>query len=449
MNDYLDAGVVRIQQWLSRTPQLRGRRGASTLVTTATSREHLRSSLAEISGLAELHEEAGDVDGVVSLRLHRCDQASVRKVERAVVEHLRRSLPAASLKTTHRRGPSYVEARNESSIFENEWPAAVSEWPPARPCQWCQVSPATTTDYDETSKQHLALCEDCMQRRGHAGYNTSNKHRPGPERELVRRAEREKAAMTLPDEFQSLSCMDGQQQTHIATVQADGNAIGAFIAKVRCKDPGAERTLPNAIHEATWGALLDAVVEITGSEKQLPVIPHLVGGDDVLLSVPAHRGWKFATNFQRRFTERLAAEVAEPLREAVPTASIGLVFHHRTVPFFVFTELSEALLGRAKHEHRGAKPAVAWQEITQDGADPVARPSILRADLEQYWPALQELAELPQSTRQRLATVLHDDEPARDKHIARMELEDTVDRFPADGPISLNDALKMVRWWQP
>lgn len=451
-NYYLDVGVVRIQQWLSRTPQLRGRRGASTLLRKATKNDEVQTKLAEIAELAMPQKETGEVDGVVSLQLHRSDEQSVQRVERAIVNHLREQLPAASLKTTLRKGPSYVEARTQPSpLSETEWLAALAEWPPGRPCQSCQVWPATTTEYDRVENKDLAICEDCRQRRENAGYNTSSKHKPGPEKDLVKHAAERHLVPDLPDEFQSLAIMDDPRETHVATIQADGNSIGSFIATARCKARDEVREIPAAIQEATWAALLDAIEDITTPAERdrcLPVIPHLVGGDDVLLSVPARRGWTFARTFQQRFTERLdeSGKVPEPLRDDIPTASIGLVFHHHTAPFFAFTELSEKLLDQAKREHRGMRPALAWQEVTQDGMEPVQRTSILHEDLVDCWPALQELWELQQSTRQRLAMLLND--PASfNEHVARMDLTSTVDRFEK-GPIDLQSALKMVRWWQ-
>lgn len=461
MSDYLDLGVVRIQQWLTRTPWLRGRRGASTMLSTATGKDAVDRVLGkDLAGMAEHNAEVGNVDGVVSLRLHATDPDSVERVENALVAHLREALPAASLQVNHWTGRSYVDARqNGSPEFHHEWPAAVAEWPPGRPCQWCQTWPATAVVNEGTREDNkdLAMCVDCLERRDpkNAGYNTSPKHLPGPERELSSRAEEQSLPSDLPDEFQELASMDGRHETHVATVHADGNAIGTFIGQVRKKNPDAERDLATAIHEATWGALLDAValVQEPGDTTKLPIIPHLVGGDDVLVSVPARRGWAFTSAFQECFTERLRESEKIPrLPVEFPTASVGLVFHHRTTPFFMFTELGEKLLKRAKSEHRGTKPALAWQDTTRDGSDPVPRRSVLHTTLGSYWSSLRELAGLAQSTRQRLATAsrAHDENSeTMHEHINRLGLMPTVAPFLDGGAINLNNALEMVRWWKP
>lgn len=456
-NNYLDFGVVRIQSWLTRTPKLRGRRGASTMLSNATRAKDIAEALTDrqVADLAEVNKEAGDIDGVVSLRMRRADHASLEKVERAVAGHLRAHLPATSLKVTHWSGQSYMDARSSGQAeFEHEWPASVAEWPPGHPCQWCQVWPATEVldDWDDNDAPiQCAVCEDCLRRGRNAGHNTSSKKKPGPEEQLIRHARCHRTApLDLPDHFASLAMMDGHRQTHVATVHADGNAIGTFIDEARHKTPHLNSGLPSLIDGATWDALLYAISEIQDArgDRCLPVIPHLVGGDDVLVSVPAQRAWRFVKRFQEMFTEQLRAAAPQLDADAVPTASVGLVFHHRTTPFFVFTELSEKLLKHAKAEHRGQKPALAWQEITQDGAEPTARPSLLHQDLEGCWNDLHRLAALPQSTRQRLSTVLASDGDL-DDHVARLDLTNTVSPFRDGGPIALSNALKMVRWWQP
>lgn len=458
MNDYLDVGVVRIQQWLTRTPWLRGRRGASTMLTTATGTGAVEKVLdAHAPGLAEPNPEVGDVDGVVSLRLHDPEPRSVERTEQAIVTHLRAALPAASFKVSRWSGESYVDAiRDGSPEFEHEWPAAVAEWPPGRPCQWCETWPAHAVVNEGTKEDNkdLAMCTDCIERRdpNNAGYNTSLKHLPGPERELIRRAQERGLPKTLPDEFQELATMDGIRETHVAAVQADGNAIGDVISKIRTTRANAERALPSAINDATWEALLDAVDGIwePHDAQRLPIIPHLVGGDDVLVSVPARRGWAFSRAFQEYFSERIS-EAISGMPKGVPpiSVSVGLVFHHRTTPFFTFTELSETLLKRAKSEHQGKIPALAWQEITRDGASPTARTSMPLATLDKYWSSLRDLAELQQSTRQRLATLLHNDGTSEtlDEHLGRLGLTSTAAPFRDGGAIGLRDALDMVRWW--
>lgn len=458
MNDYLDVGVVRIQQWLTRTPWLRGRRGASTMLTTATGAGAVEKVLdAHAPGLAEPNPEVGDVDGVVSLRLHDPEPRSVEQTEQAVVKHLRAALPAASFKVSRWSGESYVDAmRDGSPLFEHEWPAAVAEWPPGRPCQWCETWPAHAVVNERTREgnKDLAMCADCIERQepNNAGYNTSPQHLPGPERELIRRALERGLPPKLPDEFQELATMDGIRETHIAAVQADGNAIGDVISKIRTTRTNAERALPAAINEATWEALLDAVGCIWKPDdaRRLPIIPHLVGGDDVLVSVPARRGWAFSRAFQECFNDRISEAIADMPKGVPPiSVSVGLVFHHRTTPFFVFTELSETLLKRAKSEHQGKIPALAWQEITRDGANPTARPSMPLTTLDKFWSSLRNLADLQQSTRQRLATLLHNEGNSEtlDEHLGRLGLTATAAPFRAGGGIDLRNALDMVRWW--
>src|SRR6185437_9975847 len=92
---YVDISAVRIQQWLSRTPDLRFRRGASVLLSRATSEESWESRL---PAGTKWNDEAGSVDGVVSLKYDPTStDAAPAKVladaARTVAEDMRKTMP--------------------------------------------------------------------------------------------------------------------------------------------------------------------------------------------------------------------------------------------------------------------------------------------------------------------------------------------------------------------
>ncbi|MBA8825288.1 hypothetical protein FHX42_002639 [Saccharopolyspora lacisalsi] len=457
MADYLDIGVVRIQSWLTRTPVLRGRRGASAMISRATEREEIEKALALVEGLAEINEVAGQVDGVVSLQLLTGSKDGIRQVEEAVASHLRQHLPAASLQATYWRGETYLDARTGDPVAERDWPAPVAEWPPGRPCQWCRTWPATEVVGVGDDGQETALCADCLLRNDprNSGRNTSRRRIPRAERELRKRLGDETAP--LPDEFQVLARQGpNDDNTHLATLHADGNAIGKFIRQVRGKQrksPGTSLNVAQLLDEATWQALVSAVQSVHQGREKLPVIPHLVGGDDVLVSVPVHDGWRFAEELQHSFDQHLQRFSSE-LATTLPSLSVGLVIHHETTPFSTVVELAESLLGKAKQEHRGDRAALAWQDITNEGPTPTGRPSVPHSALRQQWEALRELAGLTPSTRSRLAQLQRavrkgegGATEARDEHVGRRGLHSAVGPFVSGNAMDLLDALGMVRWW--
>ncbi|MDV6011650.1 Cas10/Cmr2 second palm domain-containing protein [Haloechinothrix sp. LS1_15] len=237
----------------------------------------------------------------------------------------------------------------------------------------------------------------------------------------------------------------------MATIAADGNGLGDFMRRVRDHAPTDSGDLPRRINQATWRALVDAIDAVSRPEvKQLPLVPHFIGGDDVLVSVPAHDAWRFTCRLQERFTDRLRAELGEMVGNLdPPTMSAGVVIHHRTVPIFVVVELAEALLSRSKSEWRGELAALAWHDITNEGPEPTRRGSISLDGLRTHWEELNQLRSLPASARHRLVRLAAGEADAAelDEHLDRLQLRDYVEPFLRSDQINLVDALRMVRWW--
>jgi hypothetical protein len=96
---YVDFGAVRIQQYLARTPALRGLRAASNNLARATA----DASVGEVIGdLAEVNPEAGRADGVVSVRFPAAEggcEERVRRLQERMFTHLRAALPGAEFQS--------------------------------------------------------------------------------------------------------------------------------------------------------------------------------------------------------------------------------------------------------------------------------------------------------------------------------------------------------------
>lgn len=464
MTRYVDIAVAQIQQWLVRSSNLRGRRGASAMIGDATAEAAIARLLD--GKPATVNAEAGRIDGVVSLRMDTDDERSASEVQDAVLRHLRAELPAAFLTASWLDGGTYADARNREVVCQTEWPAATAEWPLGRPCGWCTVWPAVDRARVDTDGKPCWLCADCGLRDAKAEHATSSRRPPPAERRLLARLG--PSAGAVPDEFRQLAEMTlggERDDTHLATVFADGNAVGAFIRTLHASGVDV-RTVPKTLDDATWHALCVAAQDVAGrrqaasaaGEEDLPLIPHLVGGDDVLVSIPAHGAWAFVQSLSGAFTDYLAAH--SPLDGVTgPTLSAGVVVHHFSEPNSSVVELATALLKRAKREHLGRDAALAWQDITHDGPVDLRRPSVTVAALDAHGPALTALAALAGSQRQRLAALCRavetaatdDDRAARraalDQHVARMGLSTTLAPFSGSDIMALADALGIVRWW--
>jgi hypothetical protein len=469
MPRYVDVGVKQVQTWLVRAPHLKGRRGASTMLTRATADDVVRAQLKDLSTVQQ-HREAGHVDGVISVQVEPdkpggdLDELCC-KVERTLVDYLRGAAPAAFLEATWRDGTSYAEAYDER-IRVTEYPPATNEWPAAKRCDWCHLWPAIHQIWDqigEDSKpEEKNICIDCKKRSDDeaAGRTTANRFAPFAEqRLLVKLAERGSDGPILPDDFNELRLLGPfpNDATHLATIFADGNAIGGLIAQLRKerrrpKDRGlTPAEAPKRIDDATWNAAADAVLAIADPGSRFwPVIPHLVGGNDLLVSVPAHRAWRFVRTYLAGF---VAGTNAMAIGGIAPSASAGVVIHHYREPISLVVDLAEELLRQAKNEHAGAKAALGWQSITHDGSAHVQdRRSITADDLKSRWDELSRFAAVAPSQRQVIARMLREDVDVH-AQLRRIRsggstLADLAAPFLGEeAAIPLTTALGLARWW--
>lgn len=426
MTTYVDVAVSRIQGYLAITRSLSGRRGASAMIRANTSRwagegltregpsvdpvERLCEKLAELDPACDgwkRADDAGDIDGVISLRHDGyCEDDFIRaKIIEPIITWLRSGfltenrtgdasplpgIPGAEIHCywfSCRTALNYVEAHQ---LMREEPPKvvalpAVSDFPGWEPCSECNRTPIVHVSYlrdpktgDETSQR---LCADCVSREAHRGRQAENSCRDPnliapsftAEHELRRRVEKDSKQIGdqhygAVDDFPHLARLG--RSNHLATIAIDGNRIGQLFQDLPKES---KKKAVHCLTEATWSALTTATKAVISPSAQrdsvsnsahIPVVPHVVGGDDVLVSVPAKWAWPFVLAFLNGF-EVKAGEVFGPDR--CPSAGVGMVFARHNVPFIDVMENAEELLAEAKRHTQGKTSAVAWSDMTVDG----------------------------------------------------------------------------------
>jgi hypothetical protein len=469
VKQYVDVSAVRIQDWLGRTPDLKFHRGGSVLLSESTEREHW---VGRLPAGARWNDEAGEVDGVVSLVL---DEAAVldedpvggpadraADVARQVVGRMRAAMPHCALQAVAGAGQSYAiaysamaAARRDGRLLIDS-PPAPSELILAKPCDQCRAAPASMPGVPVTSgERRVDLCGECAARLDAAGRTAGRPGQaPRPERRL-RRALAE-AGMDVADfsgTFADIAAA-GQRDlddkaTQVALVYADGNRVGAFLDKA-AKTPGGpdKSVIAQLLAEATLGALAAAVINRFSGWARPPIVVNLAGGDDILVSVPAADAWLFTRTLIASFTAILAERAAgwpRSARDGVPTLAAGLVFHHVKTPFSDVVRLAAGQLREAKAKTRGSA-AIAFLDLTADGNTPPAgRLPVTLHDLDTHAARLTQVAALPASRRQHLLDLYRDgDQDGFDGFIAR--LTDREDNEPlwqiAAGPDATAPAIR-------
>jgi hypothetical protein len=509
---YLDVGAVRIQTYLARSRHLWGRRGASAVlaeICRPDSVDELSEELSsELGAKIRRNDEAANIDGVIAVIVEPAggdttaapdsDDLAPRVAER-IAARMSRYLPGLRVEAYVAHGPDYVTARQgaHAGMPVFEWLSAQLEYPPNELCSECGQD-AAVGDIQVVDKT-LRVCADC-----HARRTWNRRGGTGPTRHpaVVYRETADVGTFTVEarlldaldvasavDDFGDLAALSRhRRRNHLATIAADGNALGAFFAEAKARTAAQVgdaalaregiallRGLSETVAATTWQALVAATREVfdPNNEQHPPVIPHIAGGDDLLVSVTADRTWPFVLTLLQAFggahtTSPLAAAAARLGLEA-PTLSAGVVISHASLPFGQQVTLSAELLEQAKTAVAGHGFSVAWLDTTWDGSRPVAgRQPLTLAELEAWKPGLDRLATLPQSALHGLQREMDtgDERYAHQRLRSRLrrqepEVADAVRDFldcAGDNLLGaswhareclrvLRAALSLVRWW--
>jgi hypothetical protein len=251
-------------------------------------------------------------------------------------------------------------------------------------------------------------------------------------------------------------------RNHLATIAMDGNGIGGFFAALATVgDADLKRQISPAISAATRNALYAATADIVRTrDRTAPVVPHVLGGDDVVVSVVADRAWAFVRGFLAAFDRALAdatkaMQLPANARERIPTMSAGLVFGHHKFPYARAIQLAEQMMRRAKHHAQGAEPAICWVDVTTDGEElPTWRRAFTMRELTAQEAALASIVALGNTSRQVLQRLLasgnEEEATAAVLAWARRGGHDTIRTLPGSIPVSdLRGLVALTRWWRP
>lgn len=500
MTVYLDISAKRIQAYLARTPRLRGRRGASALLEYDMLHDWTKGAW---SPHAEVNKKGKRTDGVLSLCFTdpTVDDLTVDDVVAETATLLQRLAPGAEWDVYVRRADSYRQALHDGAAAERAGhhllpggstrylplPTAPNEVPVVRFCEACGLDSAVCTGQVEPAeadgeKKTIPLCADCSRRFLEGGHRTDprnwdearklwqKKIAPGgldAERKLRVGVEQRKGlkagTLDVAENFDDLAALGSGDANHLCTVFIDGNRFGNLFTALKDADVSLKK-LSTDLNEAVRGALIVATATVTrekddvNREKDayLPVIPHLVGGDDLLASVTADRAWDFIVAFLNDYHQR-TAELAAGYQERVvtripnPTASAGLVFAHVTYPFANCLDLAEAALRRAKSRHNALESAVCWVDVTEDGPElPPSRSAPRLVTLADHRRDIDELWKIPPSGRAQLAKEAQTGDDTAVAALAhRLDRISLIRPFQLpQPPMPLLDALVLGRWWQ-
>lgn len=253
---------------------------------------------------------------------------------------------------------------------EKRYAPFVETPPHAERCQACRTRPAALVHphYGDP----LALCPECAQKNEHSERaiwrdRFEDKLKTWyPESARRYFGQYDKGAVPMDISVIASACAprNHNKQNYVAFIYADGDGVGAFVESQRTR-ADFER-MSHLLDEATWRAVTFALAnnlalqpldnplyaDATGAQRLRVTQPFeiiAVGGDDVMLIVPAHAALRIAhdmaTTFRRFMDEQAMQEGARRL-----SLSVGIVIAPAHTPVRLMRDFAEELL------KKGAKP---------------------------------------------------------------------------------------------
>ncbi len=168
------------------------------------------------------------------------------------------------------------------------------------------------------------------------------------------------AGYQFPQEAEDVAAFDLTGRRYVAYLLADGNGMGALFGECQSKEQMIKlsKALPEAMRESLAVQCPDLLkrIEPQNEKKILPVLPLILGGDDLLALLPATWAIDIAARFCRKYEELMAARLGEegmPQTDQSPTITAAVVICKGSYPHALAHRQGEELLKQAKQFARG------------------------------------------------------------------------------------------------
>jgi hypothetical protein len=143
-----------------------------------------------------------------------------------------------------------------------------------------------------------------------------------------------------------------ERRNYVGYIIADVNNMGAIFGA--CEDFEKMGTLSAALNRVLNESLAEPTKDIMEKRKNeknpgfIPVLPLILGGDDVFALIPAQWALDFALQFSKEFEDRMNRKLREIGIQDHSTISVAVVVCKGKLPYSIAHEIGERLLKRAK-----------------------------------------------------------------------------------------------------
>jgi hypothetical protein len=234
-------------------------------------------------------------------------------------------------------------------------PAAAEHLPYIAFCASCGVSLAASHEARHGDDRPNYLCRDCQ------GKTRERDDEAGGFLDLFEQEVGSKLPWPANRDWQeAISKLDLSGRRFVAYLLADGNGMGRTFSQ--CPDEATmeklSRALPGVVRASLAVPCRDLLrrIEEAGLKRVLPVVPLILGGDDLFALAPASWSLDLARRFCSEYENRMAGKMKElGLEDRIPTISVAVVICKSNYPHTLAHQAGEKLLRQAKRLARGVE----------------------------------------------------------------------------------------------
>ncbi len=241
--------------------------------------------------------------------------------------------------------------------------AGVGQGPYVAFCASCGVGLATTHHPLVEGESAQYVCDVCLRKAEKRGGEGSRFLREFKQAVVGDRFN----CFNLPVEPEKLTGK-WEARNYVAYLIADGNGMGKVFRQ--CKDPGQLHELSTGLEDVVRQSLAAPTRKLMGQaprgsdQNLIPVLPLILGGDDVFVLLPAAYALDFARQFCLEYETRMAALLKRiGLSDMRATMSAAVVICKSKYPHTLVHKHGERLLQEAKRLSK----AVAVREKERPG----------------------------------------------------------------------------------
>lgn len=233
-----------------------------------------------------------------------------------------------------------------------------------------------------------------------------------------------------------------ERRRYVGYIIADVNNMGAIFSA--CEDFEKMGTLSTALNRVLNKSLAEPTKDILEKRKNeeipgfIPVLPLILGGDDVFALIPAQWALDFALQFSKDFENRMNRELREIGIQDHSTISVAVVICKGKLPYSIAHGIGEKLLKKAKKRAKTenlSTSTISFRVVTnndiferqrRDNVFCAGFPVYTLDELEELIAYRHKLRDLPGTRRTYLNDLFLEAEEAGDSPIFREKMKKEI-----------------------